>query len=181
MRITLNLIPAAIAARREVRRRQRVLVGIPVLIVVAILLPYLLIVRQTNAARSGAQEADQQLAPLRPVALQLSQLQDETAQFRQREQDIRGLVQAVPRRAALLQGLSRVVPQDMWLRTLSLTEDRLTLQGTALQRISVARFAQDLTRIGIFEVQFQFLRQESAGATPLTTFQLTARVRSSTP
>lgn len=181
MRITLNLMPAAIAARREARRRQRVLVGIPVLIILAVVVPYGILVGQTNAARSAAQDAEQQLAVLRPVATQLTQLQAETEEFRRREQDIRGLVQAVPRRVALLQGLSRVIPQDMWLRTLTLAEDRLTLQGTALQRISVARFAQDLNRIGVFQVQIQFLRQERAGTTDVTTFQMTARVRGSTP
>ena len=181
MRITLNLMPAAIAARREARGRQRALVGIPVLIILAILVPYLILDQQTRAARSAAQEAEQQLIPLRPVATQLAQLQAETDEFRLREQNVRGLVQAVPRRSTLLQGLSGIIPQDMWFRSLSLAEDRLTLQGTALQRLSVARFAQDLARIGVSEIQFQFLRQESAGATQLTTFQLTARVRSSTP
>ncbi|MGH8630361.1 MAG: PilN domain-containing protein [Burkholderiales bacterium] len=181
MRITLNLMPAAIAARREARRRQRVLVGIPVLIVLAILLPYLLLTSQISAARRGARDAEQQLAPLQPVAIQLTQLQQETDAFRTREQEIRGLVQAVPRRAALLDGIRSIIPRDMWLRTLSLAQDRISIQGSALQRLSVVRFAQDLNRIGIFEVQIQFLRQERAGTTDLTTFQLTARVRSSTP
>jgi Tfp pilus assembly protein PilN len=181
MRITLNLMPAAIVARREARRRQRVLVGIPLLIVLAIFVPYLVLTSQISAARQGALDAERQLAPLRGPAVQLEQLKQETEAFRTREQEIRGLVQAVPRRAALLEGITRIIPRDMWLRTLSLTQDRIALQGTALQRLSVVRFAQDLNRIGIFEVQIQFLRQERAGTTDLTTFQLTARVRSSTP
>jgi len=181
MRITLNLIPAAIAARRAARRRQRVLVGIPVLVVLAVILPYLILVSQISAARRSARDADQQLAPLQPVALQLTQLQSETEEFRSREQQVRSVVQAVPRRASLLDGLTRIIPRDMWLRTLTLTQDRIAIQGTALQRLSVVRFAQDLNRIGVFQVQIQFLRQERAGSTDLTTFQLTARVRSSTP
>jgi Tfp pilus assembly protein PilN len=181
MRITLNLMPAAMVERREARRRRRVLVGIPLLIVGAIALPYALLTSQAGSARRTVRETDQLLAPLRPVVLQLTQLQEQTEEFQRREQEIRALLQGTPRRAGLLEGISGVIPQDMWLQSLALGQDRMSVSGSALQRLSVARFIQDLTRIGAANIRVQFLRQERVGAIEVTSFHLTARVRSPNP
>src|SRR5713226_3340394 len=130
MRIELNLVPAALLRRREGAGRRRALVAVAVLPIAGVAVLYALLVIDARQAREASRDYDARLALVRPVAVEVSQLEAETADLEQRQQRLRGLIgQRQPRLAPLLADISRFVPPDVWLQSLTIDAGMLTLAG----------------------------------------------------
>ena len=181
MHTKLTLMPQAVLRRREFAARRRVLVGVPLIALAIVALLYVLLVQQVAQARRTAKDVEKQLAPLRPVAAHLTQLQTEIEEFGRRQQDIQGLLQH-RRWSALLEDISRLIPRDVWLQSLALQVGTVTVSGSTRDLRSAAQFARSLERsAAVAQVQIQALREVRSGAEDITEFQLVVRLKESVP
>ncbi len=182
MRIGLNLVPAALLRRREGAGRRRALVAVAVLPVAGVAVLYALLVIDARQAREASRDYDARLALVRPVAVEVSQLEAETADLEQRQQRLRGLIgQRQPRLAPLLADISRFVPPDVWLQSLTIDAGVLTLAGNGLHLRSVAVFAANLAESPLLDQVKVAGLQQVEGVQTVTQFQMTARLKSALP
>jgi Tfp pilus assembly protein PilN len=182
MRIELNLVPAALLRKREGAGRRRALVAVAVLPIAGVGVLYALLVIDARQAREASRVYDAQLALVRPVAIEVSQIEAETAELEQRQQRLRGLAgQRQPRLSPLLADISRFVPPDVWLQSLTIDAGMLTLAGNGFRLRSVAVFAANLGESSLLDQVKVVGLQQVEGVQTVTQFQLTARLKSASP
>jgi Tfp pilus assembly protein PilN len=179
MRIELNLVPGAVQRRREEVTRRRVLVAVAVLPVVGLAAIYAVLAIDARQAREASRDYDAQLALVRPVAIEVSQLEAEIADLEQRQQRLRALAgQRQPRLSPLLAEVSRLIPPDTWLQSLTVDAGVVTLAGNALHLRSVAVFAANLGESTFVDQVRVGGLQQVEGERTITQFQMTVRLRS---
>lgn len=179
MRIDLNLIPAAVLRQREQATQRRVVIVIPALIVVGVVAIFAALLAQERRAAEAGRQLDDQLRPIRPVFIYLSELQAETATLEHRQQALQTINgQRQVRLSPLLAEISQRVPQDAWLQSMSVDAGSVTLAGNALELRSVGLFAGALSGSPVIEqVRVLNLQQVAAGRRTITQFQITARLK----
>ncbi|HVH30314.1 MAG TPA: PilN domain-containing protein [bacterium] len=178
MRIELNLVPAALQQRREGVSRRRVLVAVAVLPVLGLGALYAVLVIDARQAQEASRDYDARLTAVRPVAIEVSLLQGEIADLEQRQQRLSGLVgQRQPRLSPLLAEMSRLVPADVWLQSLTIDAGVVTVAGNALHLRSVAVFAAHLDESPLLAQLRVVGLQEVEGERTITQFQMTAHLR----
>ncbi len=178
MRIELNLVPAAVQRRREGVSRRRVIVAVAVLPVFGVAALYAVLVIDARQAQEASRDYDARITAVRPVAIEVSLLEGEIADLEQRQQRLRGLVgQRQPRLSPLLAEISRLVPTDVWLQTLTIDAGVVTFAGNALHLRSVAVFAAHLDESPFLDQLRVVGLQEVEGERTITQFQMTARLR----
>jgi Tfp pilus assembly protein PilN len=179
MRIELNLVPGAVQRRREDVSRRRVILAVAVLPVVGLAALYGVLAIDARQAREASRAYDAQLALVRPVAIEVSQLEAEIADLEQRQQRLRGLAgQRQPRLSPMLAEVSRLIPRDVWLQSLTLETGAVTLAGNALHLRSVAVFAANLGGSPLVDQVRVSGLQQVEGERTITQFQMTLRLRS---
>src|SRR2546427_3638052 len=90
MRIRLSLVPGPVVRQQELASRRRALLLIPLLAIVGAAVFYVLLVNDARRAREVIRDTESRLAPLRPTAAQVGQLQAEIADLAQRRQALVG-------------------------------------------------------------------------------------------
>lgn len=182
MRIHLNLVPLAIQRRREMARRRRALIGVPLVIVAVVAGLYLLLLGQEAQARRVSRETEELLIPLRPLGLRLAGLQSQTEEVERRRQEMLRVLQQQQRWSAVMDDVSRLIPQDAWLQSMTLEPGILTLSVAALQLRTVAQFVQSLAASpAVADVQVPALQQTQAGGRMIPQFTIRARLKALTP
>ena len=144
MRIRLNLMPERVLREREARSRRRVLFGIPLIGIASVVAMYLLLAAQEGAATLSARNAEQFLAPLRPTAQQVLEMQQEAETLERQREELSAAMRQRRQWTGLLVEVGRVIPQDAWLTSMTLDASTMTLAGFALSLRSVASFTQSL-------------------------------------
>ena len=183
MRIRLSLVPGPVVRRQELASRRKALLLIPLLAIASVAVFYVLLVNDARRAREVIRDTESRLAPLRPTATQVGQLQAEIADLAQRRQALvgaagRGQLQLSP----LMIEISQVIPQDAWLATLTIEAGTLTMAGNALHLGSVGQFVSGLEQSPRLEqVKVQNLQQIQVEARSITQFQITARLKGTGP
>lgn len=178
MRIQLNLMPQAVLTRRGRSTRRRVLIGVPLLAVGVLALLYLLLVMQEAQARQAARDEEILLVPLRPVAVQLAQLQTEIDEFKKRQGEFQTVVREHRMWSGLLEDISRLIPQDAWLHSVKLDGNTLTASGGALSLRAAAQFAENLTLSpNVITVQLKSLQETAAQGQRAAVFELNAMLK----
>ncbi|OLD36739.1 MAG: PilN domain-containing protein [Bacillati bacterium ANGP1] len=183
MRTRLSLVPAAVLRQQEVASRRRALLLIPLLAIVGAAVLYVLIVNDARRALEITRDYESRLTPLRPTVTQVSQLQAEINDLAQRRQALvgaagRGQLQLSP----LMIEISQVIPQDTWLATLTIEAGTLTMAGNALHLGSVGQFVSGLQQSPRLEqVKVQNLQQVQVSERSITQFQITARLKGTSP
>ncbi len=179
MRIGLNLVPAAIQRRREGVSRRRVLVAVAVAPVFGVAALYTVLVIDARQAQEASRDYDARITAVRPVAIEVSLLEGEIADLEQRQQRLRAFAgQRQSRLSPLLEEISRLVPTDVWLQSLTVDAGVITFAGNALHLRSVAVFAAHLDESPFLEQLRIVGLQEVEGERTITQFQMTARLRS---
>lgn len=182
MRIELNLIPEAVLLHRERAARRRILVGVPLVAVLVLASVYAGLLAQERQARRASSDIETQLVPVRSRAAQLSQLENEIEALTARRQQLQSVLGRPHDLSGLLQDLGRLIPQDVWLQSLRVEGDAVTLTGNALALRSVAQFAVTLTQAPrLDQIQVRGIQQVASGAAQVTQFEMTARLRRGAP
>jgi Tfp pilus assembly protein PilN len=178
MRIDLTLLPPSVLRNRERSARRRLLFGLPLVTGIAVAVVYVLLAQQAAQSRSEARETERLLAPLRPAAVRLAQLQAETDDLEARRDRIRAVVGRAGAHAALLDDIGRLIPRNAWLQSLVVEGNRVTLTGATTDLSSVALFTVMLGRSSVLTgVEMRSIQQVVASDRLVTQFQLSGRLR----
>lgn len=177
MRIRLNLTPQTVLRLRETAGRRRTLLAVPVIAALVVASVYGFRVWQERQARQAIRQADEQISPVGDIARRLGGLLNEIQTFDSRRQEIQAFLAQQRTLSVLLEDVSRLIPQNVWLQSLKVEGETLTISGSALDRVSVAQFTISLSRSRVLgQVQLRSLQQGATGARS-TQFLLTARLR----
>lgn len=180
MRIRLNLMPERVLREREARGRRRVLLGIPLIGIAAVVVLYLLLAAQEGQATLSARNAEQFLAPLRPTAQQVLEMQQEAETLERQREELTAALRQRRQWTGLLVEVGRVIPQDAWLTSMTVDASTMTLAGFALSLRSVASFTQSLGFVpGVAAVTLQSIQQVASDGRRITQYQITARLAGS--
>lgn len=182
MRLALYLIPEAVLLRREQASRRRIVVGVPLVAVLVLVGLYTLLHTQERQARAAAKAIEAQLAPLRPAAARLGRLESETDELTARRQQLQAALGRPRQLSGLLQDLGRLIPDGVWLQSLRVEGDAVSLTGRALTIRPVAQFVVTLGESSWLEgIQVRGIQQTAIGAQQVTQFEMTARLRRGAP
>lgn len=178
MRILLNLNPPLLVQRRAQASRRRALVGIPAIAGAAVFLIYVMLMSAAGRARASARETEGLLIPLRPAAVRLSQLQAEAEDFESRRARLQSILGRPGVLSILLDDVSRLVPRNVWLQSLSVEGPLVTIAGSTTDLSAVALFTTMLGQSqALTGVEMRSIQQGDAGERMVTQFQLTGRLK----
>lgn len=178
MRILLNLNPPAIVQRRDQVTRRRMVLGIPLIALGAVVVIYLVLVSVAGRARAAARETEALLVPLRPAAVRLSQLQTETEELESRRIRLQSIFGRPGTLSILLDDVSRLVPRNVWLQSLAVEGSTVSLTGSTTDLSAVALFATTLAQSRVLTgVEMRSIQQVVAGERMVTQFQLIGRLK----
>lgn len=178
MRILLNLNPPLVVQRRAQATRRRALLGIPVVVGAAVFLIYVMLMSTAARARATARETETLLIPLRPAAIRLSQLQAEAEELESRRMKLESILGRPGILSILLDDVSRLVPKNVWLQSLSVEGPIVTISGSTTDLSAVALFTTTLGQSSALTgVEMRSIQQGVAGERMVTQFQLTGRLK----
>jgi Tfp pilus assembly protein PilN len=174
--ITINLLAS------ERRRKPGIVAGgngpwVVAAVVLAGVLVAWSIALAHRTAQLQAQMTDiaRQEAALRPVALQVQQLQQTAAALQGRQAALRQLVTLQMPAAESLQTIQAVIPSDVWLTTMAATNtNQVTFDGYAFSYPEVARFMVQLGGSTSFQnVDLTSSEKDSIGGRDVVKFEVT--------
>jgi len=145
---------------------------------VPLTIAYIIIVGQTGILRARADRLEQEIAPLRPQAARVVQLEAERTALQQREQVYERVRSNIVPWSMILSQLSALVPTDVWFTSMAVVNQQLTVDGNALSDTAVASLASRLAAARfVTGVSISFIR-EAVGTGPRQfSFQLVATLR----
>ncbi len=174
--ITINLLAS------EQRRKPGIAAGgnglwVAAAVVLAGVLVAWSIALAHRTAQLRAQMADvaRQEAALRPVALQVQQLQQVAASMQSRQAALRQLLTLQMPAAESLQTIQAVIPSDVWLTTMAATNtNQVTFDGYAFSYPEVARFMVQLGGSNSFQnVDLTSSEKDTIGGRDVVKFEVT--------
>ncbi|HXF81623.1 MAG TPA: PilN domain-containing protein [bacterium] len=178
MKIELTLLPQAVVQRRERASRRRLLIGVPLVTGLLVAVVYVVLAQQVAAARREAGETERLLAPLRPVAVRLGQLQAEADDLEARRERLQAVIGRTGVHSALLDELARTIPRNAWLHAVVVEGAGVTITGAATDLSSAARFAAALGASPLLRgVELRSIQQVAVRDRLVTQFQIAARLR----
>ncbi|MDR7400804.1 MAG: PilN domain-containing protein [Armatimonadota bacterium] len=182
MRIVLNLLPPSVVQRRRRAARRRVLIGLPLIGAAAAAGAWAVIQVSLHQARAAVEDVGRQLQVVQPIAVEVLRLQAEIADLEERRRALAALAgQQVPR-TPVLDEISRTIPHDAWLQSLTIDGQTVSLGGQSLTLRSVAEFASSLEASPVFSgVRVASLQQVSAAPRPVVQFRIDARLEGRAP
>ncbi len=182
MRIVLNLLPPSVLQRRRRAARRRVVVGLPLVALAAAAGAWALIQVSLQQARAAVEDIDRRLALVQPIAVEVVRLQAEITDLEERRRALAAVAGAHLPRTPVLDEVSRVIPQDVWLQSLVVDGATVAATGQSLALRSVAQFAASLEASPVFSgVRVHSLQQIPAGPRPVVQFRIDARLEGRSP
>ena len=146
--IKINLLPFRAARKREnVRRQVSVYFLTVVFLLVAMVYYNMTLNNRLTAAKAREKLLQTQLQPYNEINREISLIQKKTREIRSRLEIIERLETQRQRPIQLLAEIALAVPVNrLWLRSLTETGDRITLQGTAMDNDTLALFMTNLEK-----------------------------------
>ncbi len=112
-----------------------------------------------NQIKTQRQEVDKETKRLEEKFKILQQAQTERPDF-----------------AKVMTRLSALVPQDLWVNKIKLSEDLLTLSGTTFDNMIVSKFMAELDRSGYFkDTSFNYTQKAKVDDKPVINFEVYTR------
>lgn len=178
MRITLNLIHLQIRRQRQdaQARRRLLLVSMGAAAVLAV--AYALLWVKVAGFEREVQALDREIATHRAGSAQAADISSEVNALRGRRDALLALKAGQVSHAALLTGISRLVPEDVWFDRLTVGKGQLIVDGASLSQGSVARLMRGLRESPfVASVDLQGMRRIEVGARPAYQFHVISTLR----
>ncbi|MFH7320115.1 PilN domain-containing protein [Desulfurivibrio sp. D14AmB] len=177
--IKINLLPIKELKQRR-RRRQELffLVGSLAVLLLLLAMAALTLNAQINGLKAEIVELDRQKASLQSIQRQITALQRQQEALETKISAIRTLRTHSQLPVRVLDEISNRTPsQRMWLNSLRLAGNTLTIAGVGLDNPTIAQYMQTLERSPYFAgVDLASTAQTDIGGQKLKTFSLTIRV-----
>jgi type IV pilus assembly protein PilN len=131
--------------------------------------------------------AQRELARLRPIIAEVEKFEARQAQQAQRVQLIEQLRKGQSMPVALLDNISKSVPDMLWLTGLQQKEGDVTIDGRSTTLIALSDFVSNLGESNFFKKPIEIVKSESEvgrteqGATPVDTVEFTVKAQLANP
>ncbi|HEY3247212.1 MAG TPA: PilN domain-containing protein [bacterium] len=178
MEITLNLLPPRQLQRRSERRQQRrrVLLGVAVFGLVILL--YVGLNARIALIRGQTAALERRIAPLRPLAVQVQQIEAERDALQRRQDALQQLVSAGPRWSVILSTLAAAVPKDLWITSLQFNGNSILIEGKSLNQASAATLVLLMKRTPVIaSASLRVIREEQMPTARVFAFQVAGTLR----
>ena len=170
----INLLPWREA--RRLKRRQELIGMLIAAALVAVGVMYGVYVDIDDRIRYQRERNDYlrgEIARLKKAAEELQALQKTRNQLVERLNVIQKLQASRPGRVRLLDGLVRLIPQDIFLNSLTITGDRVTLNGIARSDTIISEFMRSIRDSNLFgEPSLQIIETRPVNNVQARVFEL---------
>jgi len=158
-----NLLPTRLTEARRERAKRQVRLAWGAVAVVPLTIAYIVIIGQTGILRARADRLDQEIAPLRPKAALVVQLEAERTSLQQREQVYERVRSNIVPWSMIMGQVSALVPTDIWFTNMGVANQQLTVEGAALSETAVASLASRLAAARFVSgVSVAYIREAAA-------------------
>lgn len=179
--IRINLLPQAERAKKPTTVRGSIFVILGAVALVAVMaLLWLNLKMQISDLNQQIEQAQAELVKYQAI-------EKEVAKYRADKRNLEEKLASIDRLKAgqvgpvhVLDEVSRLLPQGMWLTSLNNSASRLTLQGFAFSNFTIADFMTQLTKApsGRFtEVDLTYSEQTKIGKVPIEKFEVTCSIK----
>lgn len=178
--IRINLLP------KEQRRRKvsfnwltPLLASVGIVLLVGMGYGWWTLSGRIEALRLEVQQARQELQRLSDQAKEVDRLEGVKKGLEERQQVISQILTSKQGPAKLLDELSRMLPNEIWLTSLAKTKDQLVIQGYAFSNFGVANLMTSLQKSApLFQrVELSFSEKAQVGQVPVERFEITVNVQ----
>lgn len=134
---------------------------------------------QVKALRYEVQRVREELQRFTHQAKEVDQLEAVKKSLEERQQVISRILTSKQGPARLLDELSRLLPNEIWLTSLAKTQDRLVIQGYAFSNFGVANLMTNLQKASplFSQVELSFSEKALVQQVPVERFEITANVQ----
>lgn len=180
--IKINLLSFRAARKRENVRRQVSVYFLSIIFLIMAMVYYnMSLNRQLAAVKDQEKSLQNQLRPFSKINREIAVIKKKTREIRSRLEVIEQLESQRLRPIQLLTEIAYAVPLNrLWLRSLNESGNRITLQGTAMDNDTLARFMTNLEKaehLGNVELKSSKLRHFSKHDLDASSFVLTCNTR----
>lgn len=175
--IKINLLP-------KERRRRALSMGRPVLTGVLVCVVVLLgmlgawwwLEGQVQALQQDIRQKSAELERYKNEIKKVEQFLSEKKRLEERLQVVAKLAAEQEGPVRLLDQLSRVLPDEVWLTGMNKTKEKLTLQGYAFSNFGIANFMTELGKLQpmLRNVELTFSEKATVERVPVERFEITA-------
>lgn len=178
--IRINLLPVRAAQKKEKLRSQ---ISILVLVIVAALVAcgglYFNIALNIDQQKKEIAQINAEIRQLNTKIGQVGRYKKLQDELRQKLEVLGQLKAAKSGPVRLLDELSRILPQKLWLTSFKESGGAISLNGIGINESTVADFMQKLERSPFYQsVELQVMEQVSQDGLKLQKFSLSARTES---
>jgi len=174
--IRINLLPRA--PRRRISGRPLLEIGVPLVVLVAVVVYYLGLQAQVAAIDRRIKETEAEIARLQPQVQAVEELKRRIEEARRKEDLLAQLLATQLPASAILTNIRVLIPRDVWLVTLTVPDTRtFSLEGYGMSYVAVARLMDNLESAGIFEgLDLTTAERDRIGTTPVVKFSVNGRL-----
>jgi type IV pilus assembly protein PilN len=177
--ITINLLPKDRRRGRGVSLSRPVLIGVlGVVIVAAGLVWYWThLDGQIQSLQQQVEQSQEELKRYEGEIKRVDQFRADKKRLEERLQVVAKLTAEQEGPVRLLDAVSRILPDEVWLTGMNKTKDRLVLQGFAFSNFGIASFMTELGKLqrpAVRNVELTFSEQATVERVPVERFEVTA-------
>ena len=178
--IKINLLPREERKRRiSVKIPQAVAVTVIILVAVGMWAYWRSLKGELERLRADIAGTHIEIARNKQIVQLIEQYERDKKQLQERLTLIQGLVSAQGRAVRLLDGISQVMPDDIWLVAINKVSGRLVLQGYASSHFAVANLMLALERLKplIVSVELSLIERQLHENKPVERFEIVAGIQ----
>ena len=175
--IRINLLPVKAAKKQEMLRGQ---LAIAILALVVVLLAcsglYVSLNFKVNAQKELVAQKEAEIESLKKKIGEVSQFKKRQAELRGKLDILEKLREGKSGPIHLLDELSKVIPEKMWLNSFKESGGNVVLDGVSLTEETVAQFMQALEASGYYRnVELKVVEQSNTKGNALQKFQIVCK------
>ncbi len=174
--IRINLLPRA--PRRRISGRPLLELGVPLVVLVALVLYSLGLTASVGRIQQRIKGAEEEIAKLQPEVQAVKVLKTRIEEAKKKEDLLAKLLATQLPASAVLTNIRVLIPQDVWLVTMAVPDTRsFTLEGFGTSYVAVARLMDNLESAGIFEeLDLTSVERDRIGGTEVVKYSVTGRL-----
>jgi len=143
--IEINLLPVRAARRRESIRLQSSIAVLTIfLVIICIVLFQANLKKREKAVDSQMALVKEEIVKLEKIVGEIEKLKQERAKLEQKHAVIKDLDRGRMRAVYILDGLSQITPEKIWIESLDKSGKSLKISGVALDNDTIANFMMKL-------------------------------------
>lgn len=175
--IRINLLPRV--PKRRLPGGQYLVVGLPVVALLAAILLSVLILSQNRRLETDIATARKEIADLQPTVARVLELDRQIAVLREKEQVIVDLVRQQLPISTIMAEIRQLIPKDVWVTNVNVPEPSvITIEGHAINYYAVAQFMDNLSAGQMFRnIDLTVTQLERTGTREVAKYTITGRVQ----